>query len=67
MTKLSNETEDSSQVSELEGELASLLREEEQLVEELQQLKTDNKRIDEELEQQRVARCAVIGGELPAY
>ena len=56
MTKLSNETEDSSQVAELEGELASLMREEEQLVEELQQLKTDNKRIDEQLEQQRVAR-----------
>ena len=56
MTKLSNETEDSSQVAELEVELASLMREEEQLVEELQQLKSDNKRIDEELEQQRVAR-----------
>jgi len=56
LTKLSNETEDSSQVAELEGELASLMREEEQLVEELQQLKSDNKRIDEELEQQRVAR-----------
>jgi len=56
LTKLSNETEDSSQVAELEVELASLMREEEQLVEELQQLKSDNKRIDEELEQQRVAR-----------
>ena len=43
-------------MAELEGELASLMREEEQLVEELQQLKSDNKRIDEELEQQRVAR-----------
>ena len=56
MTKLSNETEDSSQVADLEAELSSLKMEEQQLVEELEMLKQENKSIDEELEQQHKAR-----------
>lgn len=56
LTKLSNETEDSSQVADLEAELSSLKMEEQQLVEELEMLKQENKSIDEELEQQHKAR-----------
>jgi len=56
LTKLSNETEDSSQVSDLEAELSSLKMEEQQLVEELEMLKMENRSIDEELEQQHRAR-----------
>jgi len=56
LTKLSNETEDSSQVADLEAELSSLKIEEQQLVEELEMLKQENKSIDEELEQQHKAR-----------
>ena len=56
LTKLSNETEDSSQVADLEAELSGLKMEEQQLVEELEMLKQENKSIDEELDQQHKAR-----------
>ena len=56
LTKLSNETEDQSQVASLEEELSSLMREEQQLVEELRDLKEENKTIEEELEEQGKAR-----------
>ena len=56
LTKLSNETEDQSQVAALEEELNSLMREEQQLVEELRDLKEENKIIEEELEEQGKAR-----------
>lgn len=56
LTKLSNETEDQSQVAALEEELNNLMREEQQLVEELRDLKEENKIIEEELEEQGKAR-----------
>ena len=56
LTKLSNETEESSQVAELETELSNLLLEEQELMKELEELKTENSEIDSELEQQEEAK-----------
>jgi len=56
LNKLNIETEDSSEVGELEQELSRLQVEEGELVQELEQLKAENATIDSDLEKQTLAR-----------
>jgi len=56
LNKLNSETEDNSEVSELEQELSRLQTEEGQLLKELEELKAENSAIDADLEKQSIAR-----------
>ena len=57
LTSLSNETEDSSNLGQLQVELDSLKLEEQELVQELETLKQENEKIDSELETQSLGRA----------
>lgn len=57
LTSLSNETEESSNLGQLQVELDSLKLEEEELVQELETLKQENEKIDSELEVQTQAKA----------